>query len=346
MLERVLMVGLGSIGRRHARLIHELVPGVKIAALRHAAAPDLQHRDVDVCYATMDEALQFRPQVAVIANPASFHLDAALPLARAGVHLLVEKPLSNGIDRAPELIEVCHANKSMLMVGYNMRFLPSLQRFRELLTSRRVGRVLSVRAEAGQYLPLWRPEADYRNTVSAKNSLGGGVLLELSHEFDYLRWLFGEVEWVSAIAVRQSSLEIDVEDTVHIVLGFAGARDGAKLIASLNMDFIRRDATRSCTVIGESGSLRWNALTGSIEIFEPASSAWQLLLSAPSQRDDSYIAEWRHIFDCLNSGAEPLVSGEDGLAVMRIVDAVRRSASARSVAAVEHSRPAASRRNA
>lgn len=344
MLERVLVVGLGSIGRRHARLIRQLVPGVKTAALRHAAAPDPRNSEVDRCCATMEEALRFNPQVAVIANPASHHLDAALPLARAGVHLLVEKPLSDGPGRAQELIDICRTNKCVLMTAYNMRFLLSLQRFREELAAGRIGRILSVRAEAGQYLPLWRPDSDYRDTVSARKSLGGGVLLELSHEFDYLRWLFGEVDWVNALATRQSDLEIDVEDTAHVLLGFTGG-GGRQPVASINMDFIRHDATRTCTAIGEQGSLRWNALHGSVEIFEPASTAWHVISNTPSQRDDSYIAEWRHFLECVNSGAAPMITGEDGLAVLHIIDAARRSSSARGAMPVEHTGPASQRTN-
>lgn len=336
MLERLLVVGLGSIGKRHARLVREMVPDVQIVALRHKTSGDKNESGVDACVTSIADALQLHPQAAVIANPASFHLDAALPLARAGVHLLVEKPISSTTQRVAELIEVCRAQNVTLMTGYNMRFLPSLQKFREFLKAKRVGRVLSVRAEVGQFLPLWRPGSDYRKNVSAHAALGGGALLELSHEIDYLRWLFGEVEWVSAIQRKQSNLEIDVEDTAHLVLGFARETGAAPLIATLNMDFIRHDTTRCCTVIGEAGSLRWNALTGIVEIFEPGGNAWQSLFMHPHQRDDSYLAEWRHFLDCMAGGGSPLISGHDGLAVLQIIEAARHSSTAGSITSVRH----------
>src|SRR5882762_6465801 len=218
MLERLLIVGLGSIGRRHARLARDLVPNLQIVALRHRDRPDAGEPGIDHCVSSLAEALRFCPQAAVVANPASHHLEVAMDLARAGVHLLVEKPISNATCGVAELIEECRVRRLTLMIGYNLRFLPSLMRFRELVEGRRVGRVLSARAEVGQFLPSWRPGSDYRQTVSARTELGGGVLLELSHEIDYLRWLFGEVEWVSAVERRQSALEIDVEDTAHLVL--------------------------------------------------------------------------------------------------------------------------------
>lgn len=324
MLERILIVGLGSIGTRHAQLVRELMPDVQIAALRHQRGRDAENTAINCCYTNLDEALKFQPQVAVIANPATYHLETALSLARAGVHLLIEKPLaasSRGID---ELIETCSSRRIVMMVAYNLRFLPSLQKFRELLGKQRVGRVLSVRAEIGQFLPSWRPSTDYRQTVSAQASLGGGALLELSHEIDYLRWLFGEVNSVSSIQRKQSSLEIDVEDTAHLIMEFTSSQEVTPVIANLSMDLIRHDTTRTCTVIGETGTLRWNALTGTVELFEQG-GAWQTLFTHASQRNESYLAEWRHFLQCIEEGTQPLISGRDGLEVLRIIEAARQS---------------------
>ena len=110
--------------------------------------------------------------------------------------------------------------KSTLMVGYNLRYMKSLIKFREILSKKKIGKILSVRSEVGSYLPSWRKDTDYKKSVSAKKKLGGGVLLELSHDIDYLFWLFGKVEWVSATIYKQSNLKIDTEDTAIITLGF------------------------------------------------------------------------------------------------------------------------------
>ncbi|TKB95369.1 MAG: Gfo/Idh/MocA family oxidoreductase [Nitrospira sp.] len=325
MLERLLVVGLGSIGLRHVRIVRELVPSVQIIALRHRDHPDTNSVSIDHCVTSVSEALKFLPQAAVIANPASHHLEVAVPLARAGLHLLVEKPISISAKGVSELIEACATQSCTLMTGYNLRFSLSLQRFRELLQENRVGSVLSVRAEVGQFLPSWRPGADYRETVSAKAALGGGVLLELSHEIDYLRWLFGEIEWVCAFQGKQSSLEIDVEDTAHLFLRFVPKSGAAPIIATLSMDCIRHDTTRTCTAIGERGSMRWDAVTGSVEIFEQGGTAWETVFRHEGQRDDSYVAEWRHFLSCISDGTPPVVSGHDGLSVIRVIEGARQS---------------------
>ena len=188
-----------------------------------------------------------------------------------------------------------------------------------------VGRVVSIRCEVGQYLPSWRPEKDYRSTVSASRSLGGGALLELSHELDYLRWLFGECAWVKAYMGTQSRLEIDVEDTVHVLLGLAQDNFEKQVIVSLNMDFIRHDTTRVCTVIGECGSLRWDAIANQVDICRPGES-WAVIESHNTQRDDSYIAEWQSWLNSIETRTSPVITIEDGVRVLKIIEAIRSSA--------------------
>jgi len=326
MIKRLLIVSLGSIGKRHARLARELLPEVEIIVLRHKSCNDVKNTDYEYCVTTVEDAIKLNPQAAVIANPATHHIDVALPLAEAGIHLLIEKPISNSIDGVNTLIDICKKRSLILMTGYNLRFLKSLQQFRDLLAAKRVGRILSVRAEIGQYLPSWRPDSDYRVTVSAKAELGGGVLLELSHEIDYLRWLFGDVEWVSAILKQQSDLEIDVEDTAHLTIGFESESITKPVIASLNMDFIRHDTTRTCTVICEDGTLRWDAVLGTVEVFEQKTNEWQTLFTEQKKRDSSYIEEWKHFLKCIVEGDTPKVSGFDGLKVLQTIDAIHQSA--------------------
>jgi predicted dehydrogenase len=327
-IDRVLIVGLGSIGTRHLRLARALLPNANIRVLRHQAG-DIVPELADGMFSSLNDAIAFAPQIAVIANPATHHLAMAQPLAEAGVHLLVEKPLSNTLDKARDFLDCCRAGKTIALTGYNLRFLPSLQRYRDLISEGLIGTILSVRCEIGQYLPSWRPGMDYQQSVSAQRKLGGGALLELSHEIDYVRWIFGEVSWVMARLSKQSDLRIDVEDSAHLILGFAS--DGVhQLIATLNLDFIRHDTTRICTAIGAQGSLRWNGLTGVIEHYISGAKEWQVIFSHQHQRDDSYLSEWQHFLSCVKDGALPSVTAEDGIKVLQIVDAAHRSSESES----------------
>ena len=321
-ISRVLIVGLGSIGRRHLRLARELLPKADIRVLRHQdGQPTPEY--ANGCFSLIENALEFAPQIAVIASPATFHLKVAISLAQSGVHILVEKPLAASLDGVQLLLDTCRARGLVLLIGYNLRFLPSLEGFRSLLLKKRVGKVISLRVEIGQYLPSWRPDTDYRLGVSARRELGGGALLELSHEIDYLRWIFGEVEWVNATLSRQSDLDINVEDTAHMILGFTPDADGHRLIGTLNMDFIRQDTVRRCVAIGKSGSLSWDGLTGVVTLLEAGSTEWRELFRYPHHADDSYRAEWVHFLACVREKCPPLISGEDGFRVMQIIAATR-----------------------
>ena len=324
-IDRILIAGLGSIGRRHLRLARKLIPNADIRILRHLVTSEVPEYS-NGCFSTTKEAVAFAPQIAVIATPATFHISTAQPLAEAGVHLLIEKPLSATLNGVPELIDTCRQQRTVLQIGYNLRFLPSLQRFRDLLGQQVIGKLLSVRCEIGQYLPSWRPGTDYRDGVSARRELGGGVLLELSHEIDYLRWSFGEVDWVRATLSNQSELELDVEDSAHLIIGFSPRDNRNQLIGSLNLDFIRRDTTRLCTAIGENGSLRWNGLTGQVMIYRAGRNEWCELFRHQHQRDDSYQAEWQNFIMCVTSNSTPLITGDDGSKVLEIIEAARISA--------------------
>ncbi len=325
LIKRILIVGIGSIGKRHLRLARELVSNADIRVLRHQVTSEVPEFS-NGCFFSIEEAIAFAPQIAVIASPAPFHIPTAQALAEVGVHLLIEKSLSVSLNGVMQLLETCQKQGTILLTGYNLRFLPSLQRFRDLLSEGVIGKVLSVRCEIGQYLPSWRPDNDYRQGVSARRELGGGALLELSHELDYMRWIFGEVDWVKATLSRQSSLEIDVEDTAHLTLGFVEKTDGHKLIGTVNLDFIRHDTARLCTAIGEKGSLRWNGLTGEVSLYEAGAKEWRELFIHPHQRDDSYLAEWQNFIASVTEHKTPLITGEDGLKVLQIIEAARISA--------------------
>ncbi|HWA70584.1 MAG TPA: Gfo/Idh/MocA family oxidoreductase [Rhizomicrobium sp.] len=318
MTTRILIVGFGSIGRRHLRVARSLNPDADIRVLRHAGGE--ADANADGVIGSLRDALDFAPQAAVLASPAPFHAATGVPLLEAGVAVLAEKPLAASAVDGRALAAAAARSGAVLLLGYNLRYLPSLRRFREMVRGGDVGRVFSVRAEMGQYLPAWRPDSDYRQGVSARALLGGGVLLELSHEIDYLRWLFGDAAWVSATLARLGGLEIDVEDTVHMTLGFG---EGAP-VAQLDMDFLRHDTARRCTVIGETGTLRWDAIAGTVERFRDG--GWTEVLRDRPERDFTYIAEWRHFQDCAEGRAAPLVGGGDGVAVLDIIEAARVSA--------------------
>ncbi len=322
-----LIVGLGSIGQRHLRNLRSLVPQAEITVLRR---PGSQARPAEEQLASrtvhqLSDALAHRPQFAIVATPTACHLETAIRLADAGVDLLIEKPLSHRLEGVDRLLELVAQRGVMLSVGYNLRFEPSLAAMREAMLQGSIGKVLSLRAEVGQYLPDWRPGGDYRLAVSARAELGGGALLELSHEIDYVRWLLGEPSQVRAHVLCSGELEIDVEDLAELSLEFSSGAVG-----SIHLDMLQRPAVRSCRVIGTRGILHWCGQTFQAKCYTRASGRWrELSESSQPNRNAMYLTQLQHFLDCVSGWDTPCVTGEDGKRVLRIIEAARISAQRR-----------------
>ena len=326
LIRRVLIVGHGSIGKRHLRIVRSSLPNAQIMLLlrkNNLKKPEI----ANVISTSLTDAIAFEPEIAIIANPAPFHFEITHKLIKIGCNVLIEKPISTDLNEAKTLVEELEYSDAICQVGYNLHFLPSLKKFRDLAVRGYVGKTMSVRCEVGQYLPDWRPEIDYRNSVSSQKCLGGGVLFELSHEINYLHWIFGEVEKVSGWLTKTSDLDIDVEDTAHLIIGFKSSETVGSLTATVNMDFVRRDKTRSCTLIGEKGSLFWNGIDGKISIRDNKSANWSTLYNLPHTPDESYQEQWKYFLNCVkHKKNNPAVSVNDGLQTLKIIQAARSSA--------------------
>jgi predicted dehydrogenase len=322
---RIAIFGHGSIGKRHLRIVRESLPDAEILVVRHSENSEVP-KSADRVTSSIEEAVAFAPHMAVIANPAPFHLRSSSAMLEAGCHVLVEKPIATETDGIEELLVRAKALGLVFQVGYNLRFHPSLIEFRRLVQQDSVGTIHTVRCEIGHHLSAWRPVSDYRQGVSARRDLGGGVLLELSHEIDYLQWVFGEVVWVGAWTGHVSWLDVDVEDCAQLTLCHRSPSLEGEVVASLNMDFIRHDPTRYCTAIGSEGSLRWNGMSGTVECFRAGAGAWTETFRHDTGRDETYMAQWSHFLHCVKTGEKPIAGAEEGLSALRVVEAARLSA--------------------
>lgn len=320
-LERVAVVGLGSIGRRHIRILRELRPDLHITGVRSAPGPTDERLSVQRTVFSLQEAIADGIQAAVIASPAPAHIAQAIELATAGCHLLIEKPLSPNLSGVDQLRQQVHDNQLTALVGYVLRHDEAAQQFNSMLEEGASGNVLSVFIECGSYLPDWRPERDYRDTVSARQALGGGVLLELSHELDYASWCFGPFHDIQAKLQRSGSLELDVEDQAQLLLSNADS-----VPVTILLDFCRRTPTRRCVVQGQAGELTLDLLRHRVTMRGPEGVVFQKQFDADP--DAKYRQQLRHFLDCVERSTAPRVTIDDAAAVVRIVDAARRANSA------------------
>lgn len=322
---KALIVGLGSIGKRHIENIKNLNPDIQISVWRqfskekglNGLAPL-----VDNVFFSKDESLRWKPDVVFVTNPAPLHCETALIFVKQNSHLFIEKPLSVAVNGLDELLKESKKHDLILMVGYVLRFFEPIKIIKRIIEQKVLGRVLSISSTVGCHLLNWRPDKRYQDTVTARKDLGGGVLLELSHELDYVRWLVGEVSKVYAQSDKVSDLEVDVEDIAEVCLRFeCGA------IGSIHLDMIDHATNRSCRVIGTEGTVVWDSsLSDSVRLYSANTGTWSdLRPKVEIARNDMYKAELEHFLNCVSNKQKPLISGEDGKRVIEMITAAKKS---------------------
>jgi predicted dehydrogenase len=320
---RFLIAGFGSIGRRHLRNLRALgaqgAHDILLYRTHRSTLPDDETQGLPV-ETDLAQALAHRPDAVIVANPTAAHMEVAIPAAEAGCALLIEKPVAHSLDRSEELARAVEKNGGRALVGFQFRFHPGLQAAKRLLDEGAIGRPVSARAHWGEYLPGWHPWEDYRQGYSARADLGGGVVLTLSHPIDYLRWLLGEVDRVSAETASLGDLGIGVEDTAEMIFRF---KQGA--LASLHLDYVQRPPAHTLEIIGTEGTLRWDNATGETALFHGAAPLKTFPVPDGFERNDLFLAEMRHFIEVARGAAAPLCPLSDGLRALELALAVHRS---------------------
>jgi predicted dehydrogenase len=347
---KVLVVGLGGIGQRHVRNLRALLgadveifgcdPRRDIPVLTdrlEVESGSTLERTYDLhVFRDLEHALALKPRVVFVCNPTSLHVPAALRAAQAGCDLFIEKPLSHEFEQVDELIALVEGRRLNAAVGYQMRFHPCVRRLRTLVQEKRVGRIASVRAEVGEYLPGWHTYEDYRQSYAGRRDLGGGVILTQIHELDYLCLLFGMPRSVYAVGGHLSELEIDVEDTAEILMGCV--MDQRSVPVSVHQDYLQRPPHRTCEVIGDQGRILADLAALSVVVSDGEGREVEAASFAGFQRNQMFLDELRLFlsgFEELstvvrpvaheNAGAGTLVSVREAAQSLRVALAARES---------------------
>jgi predicted dehydrogenase len=296
-MQRFLIVGSGSAANKHLALIAEHFPQAKIALWKRKSSGVSNQIEL----ISESEVFDYKPTISIVASPAHLHLTQAGLLLNLGSHLLIEKPISISAQGVKEIYEIAKEKNSVVQVAYNLRFSESLTFFEELINLRSLGDTQSVTIEVDQYLPTWRPGMDYRQSVSAQKGLGGGALLELSHEIDYAIRLFGPIQIDYSKLTRVSDLEIDVEDSVEVIGTFSTDRP-SPVSVRIHLGMANRSPRRFCEVVGSETSARWNGLAGTVEVFDPVENLWELAFSNSLDISSSYDRQLLHFLKSVSDG--------------------------------------------
>lgn len=298
---RALVIGYGSIGRRHARLLKEM--GCQVAVMSRRSI------DFEPCYSDLTEALLvWQPNYVVVSNKTSEHRPAIETLAQFGFRgsVLVEKPLFDLPAEMPT------HDFSQVVVGYNLRCHPLLKMLKSI--GGHAGSLLTANVYVGSYLPHWRPNTDYRKSYSAIMKEGGGVLRDLSHELDYVSWLFGHWRALTAHGGHLSRLEIDSEDAFCLIL-----ETECCPLVSIHMNYLDRAARREIIVNTEGHTYGVDLIEGKIRLDGVEESL-------KVARDDTYRVEHGAV---LEGKVEGLCTVDEAMEILETIETAKQAALSR-----------------
>ena len=257
------VIGQGSIGKRHLRNLRQLFPDAQLFSVSASGNSSAGAAEQAIAL-SLPQLIAHKPDFVIVASPASLHLQHTAALLAADIPALVEKPLTANAQQTEQFIQLlAQYPNSIVDVGYCLRFLPAAQLLQQIISSQQLGQIYTVIAQVGQYLPHWRPDTDYRQSVSAQAALGGGALLELSHELDYLQWLFGPLQLRYARNRHSGLLQLDVEDISELILESVD-----NICCMVHLDFIQQAAKRHCAIIAANGRLEWDLIANTVTLHQ------------------------------------------------------------------------------
>lgn len=324
---KILVLGCGSVGKRHIRNLLSLNVGKtavydinedKLNALKKEFSIDV--------YTDLNKALsEDTYDAALICTPPSCHVAQASLLLENGMHCFIEKPMSHNLEGIDNLIETASKKQKVALVGYTLRFSSMIAKIKRLINGGDIGNILSVRASVGYYLPYWRPHEDYRKGYGARQELGGGIVLDASHEVDYVRYLVGEVTEVFAVCRKLSKLDIDTEDFAEITMRH---KNGA--YSQIHLDYLQSNYRRNCEIIGDKGMLLWDVNERILKQYNLNDKEYHVYYDGLNANvNDAYIEELKHFFRCIHGVEKPLVDLKEGKRIQEIIVKIKESSDAK-----------------
>lgn len=317
---RFMVLGCGSIGRRHIKNLIELDAG-EICAF-DVLPERRQAANVDFGVATVDclaEAWDWQPTIALITASTDMHVPLALQAAEHGCHLFIEKPLSFGLDGVDRLCAEVERRCLVTLVGCNMRFHPGPAAVKRLLEENAVGQVIAARIQMGSYLPRWRPTQDYRQSYSASAEWGGAIL-DCIHEIDLALWYLGPAQVLAAAHLPARTLGLDTQGLAEIILYH---ESGA--LSNVHLNFVQRDYRRTCQIIGDEGTLYWDFVTRRVHVYGPDGELKQTHVEPDGwQINQMYLDELRHFLWSVQNGSQTVNPVSGSIEALKVALAAKR----------------------
>ena len=327
---KALVVGYGSIGKRHIQNLSKFKNMEILVVTKRKNDTFLKKYNCKI-FSTIQKSLDERPNFAIVCTETSTHIKYSNLLAKHGIHLLIEKPLSNSIIGVNSLLKESRKQKLTTLIGCNLRFHPCIKKIKDVLSRKKLGKILSIQIENGSYLPNWHPDENYTKSYASQEKLGGGVTLTCIHEIDYLYWFFKKISQVVSITGKFSDLKIDADDLSVILM-----KVGKNSVAEIHLDYFQQPSRRSCKIIGTKGTLTWDSKSNSVNFYDNAKKKWFILLKLNKfDYNRMYFDELTHFIDCVKRNKITINPISEGIKTLKIALAIKNSSKQKKVLKIE-----------
>jgi len=317
---KILVVGYGSIGKRHVKNLLENTNSEIIIYTKRNDLDSLKRNNVKIFH-SLQKCLSEKPDIGFITNETAYHIPIAIKLAKAGLDLFIEKPLSDSVNGIKILQKIVKQKKLVTQMGYNLRFHQSIIKIRQLIKQKKIGKIISIQAENGSYLPDWHPYEDYRRGYAGKKRLGGGIVLTQIHDVDYLYWFFGNPKSIFSVMGKFSDLNISTEDYCSSIIQFKN-----KITAELHLDFFQGPQYRQCKIKGTNGVILWNSIDNQIKFYNNRKKKWEIIFKPNIKRNQTYIDEIKHFLKCVKNRKRTINNLYNGIETLNIALGMKKSA--------------------
>ena len=299
----VLIIGLGSIAKKHIIAIRELYADTIIYALRSSKNSE-QFENIHDIFSL--EELIVKPDFIIISNPTNLHEEAILKSIEFGCPLFIEKPVLSEIKNSRSLSEMIHKKQVLTYVACNLRFHPVVQFLKKYLIENK-SIINEVNIYCGSFLPDWRPGKDFRKIYSANAAMGGGVHLDLIHELDYCTWLFGNPLETKSVKRNVSSLKIDAIDFAAYHLLYD------TFSANITLNYFRKDSKREIEIITEKETIKADLLNCTVTRCEDNKTIFQQPLIK-----DTYVQQMNYFINHIKDNEQPMNNFTEAIGVLKI----------------------------
>lgn len=303
----ILIIGLGSIGKKHVDAIYALGLSVTIYALRGGESLYESYKEV-INISSIGE-IQNKIDFIVVSNITSAHEATIMNVLELQCPIFIEKPVLSDLGNAARISAKLKEKNILTYVACNLRFNSGLQFLKKYLDEKKP-RINEVNIYCGSYLPDWRRGIDFRDSYSAKSEQGGGVHLDLIHELDYCTWLFGFPEKVVSMKRNVSSLSIDSID--HAKFEFLHA----SFTAGLNLNYYRRDSKRTLEIITSENSILLDLNSNKIQLLVSG----EILFEESFEMMDTYKKQMRYFIDVINSNRQTINDFDYAVKVLKLAN--------------------------